>query len=284
LGVAQVTWGEKVDELAAMTSIFGFFFAAMVLGYPSVLLQRLREATTELQQTQQELVRAETLAAVGKMAAQVSHEIRNPLSTMGGLARSILRKPEDLSRVKGNAHIIADEVKRLEELLTDILDMVRPSKPDLRPENLHDVLDRACLLVGGEMKKNAPITIRKDYDARLPSVRVDSRSLLRAFLNVMRNAIQVMPTGGTLTITTRRDNDTAKITVADTGTGIPCHLLPTIFTPFVSHRARGTGLGLSVTHQVIQEHGGRIEVESEEGAGSRFTFYLPIKPTGSVRS
>ncbi len=236
------------------------------------------QSYTELQRTQQELVRAEKMATVGEMAARVSHEIRNPLATIGGFARSILRKPTDVERVQRNTQIIADEVKRLEELLTDMLDLARPPKLFLRPENIHDILDQACLLSGGEMRGDAPITIHKAYDASLPLLYVDSRSLLRAFLNVIRNGVQAMPEGGTLTIRTQLNGNQAQITIADTGTGIPHHVLPTIFMPFVSHRVRGAGLGLSITRQVIEEHGGRIEVESEEGRGSRFTFYLPIKP------
>lgn len=236
------------------------------------------KAYTELQRTQQELVRAEKMATVGEMAARVSHEIRNPLATVGGFARSILRKPADVERVKRNTQIIADEVKRLEELLTDMLDLARPPKLSLRPENLHDILDQACLLSGGEMRSDMPITIHKAYDSNLPLLYVDSRSLLRAFLNVIRNGIQAMPEGGTLTIRTLFDGNQAQIAIADTGTGIPRHVLPTIFMPFVSHRVRGSGLGLSITRQVVEEHGGRIEVESEEGKGSRFILCLPIKP------
>ncbi|MCS6861604.1 MAG: ATP-binding protein, partial [Abditibacteriales bacterium] len=221
---------------------------------------------------------AEKMATVGEMAARVSHEIRNPLATIGGFARSILRKPTDLERVQRNTQIIADEVKRLEEFLTDMLDLARPPKLSLRPENLHDILDQACLLSSGEMRSNAPIIIHKAYDLDLPLLYVDSRSLLRAFLNVIRNGIQAMPEGGTLTIRTQLDGNQVQITIADTGTGIPKHILPTIFTPFVSHRVRGSGLGLPIARQVIEEHGGRIEVESEEGKGTRFIFYLPIKP------
>lgn len=236
------------------------------------------QAYTELQRTQQELVRAEKMATVGEMAARVSHEIRNPLATIGGFARAILRKPTDVERVQRNTQIIADEVKRLEELLTDMLDLARPPKLSLRPENVHDILDQACLLSGAEGRGEGPITIHKVYDANLPLLYVDSRSLLRAFLNVIRNGLQAMPEGGTLTIRTQLNGNQAQITIADTGTGIPRHILPTIFMPFVSHRVRGSGLGLPIARQVIEEHGGGIEVESEEGKGSRFTLFLPIKP------
>jgi hypothetical protein len=236
------------------------------------------QAFNQLQHTQQQLVHAEKMAAIGEMAARVSHEIRNPLSTVGGFARSILRRPDDRERIKRNTQIIAEEVKRLEDLLTDMLDLARPPKLMLRPENLHDILDQAWLLSSGEVRGEAPVAVRKDYASHLPPVYVDARSLLRAFLNVVRNGVQAMPEGGTLTIATRMNGNQVQVVIADTGTGIPRHVLPTIFTPFVSHRTRGSGLGLPITRQVIEEHGGRMEAESEEGKGSRFTFYLPVKP------
>jgi signal transduction histidine kinase len=278
LCAAHLHTGGAVDVLIALTHVISCFLAAMVFGYPSILLKRIREDAAELQRTQQELMRTETLAAVGRLAAQISHEIRNPLSTVGGFARAMLRKPNDAERVQRNAQIIADEVKRLEELLTETLDLARPPQLELRAENLHDILDKACLLGSGEIQSHAPVAVRKEYDLNLPLVHADARALLRAFLNVIRNGIQAMPEGGTLTIATYGSNRQAQVTIGDTGTGIPPDRLPTIFEPFVSHRARGTGLGLPVTQQIIRGHGGRIEVESQEGKGTRFTFYLPIKP------
>jgi signal transduction histidine kinase len=180
--------------------------------------------------------------------------------------------------VTRNAQVIADEVRRLEELLTDMLDLAHPPALVLRPECLHDMLDQAWLLAAGETRSEAPVELRKQYDSSLPEVRVDARSLLRAFLNVMRNAIQVMPDGGTVTVSTRNLGCHALVSIADTGGGIPRQVLPTIFTPFVSHRVRGTGLGLSITHQIVSEHGGRLTVDTMEEKGTIFTFSFPLKP------
>lgn len=235
------------------------------------------QAYSALQHTQQELVRAEKMAAVGEMAARVSHEIRNPLVTVGGFARSILRAPDDVERVKRNTGIIADEVRRLEELLTDMLDLSHPRTLALRPERLADVLDQALLLATGEAHTDAPVMVRKEYDPNLPPVCIDARSLLRAFLNVMRNALQAMPDGGMLTVTTRGLGCQALVSIADTGGGIPKHVLPTIFTPFVSHRLQGTGLGLSITRQIVIEHEGHLSVDTTEGQGTTFTFSLPLQ-------
>jgi signal transduction histidine kinase len=281
LASARGTGGPPVDVNdvhEALTQIFSFFLAGLIFGYPSILLKRLHAATTQLQCTQQELVRAESLAAIGKMASHVSHEIRNPLTTVGGFARSMVRKPNDAERVQTNAQIIVDEVQRLEQFLTDMLDFTRPPKLNLRPEDPHCILDKAWLLAGGVPGEGAAVTICKDYDPNLHFIQADASSLMRAFINVIRNAIQVMPQGGTVMISTRLLDDEVRITIADTGSGIEPDVLPTIFTPFVTHREHGTGLGLAVTQQIIHEHHGHIEVHTEVGKGTQFIFHFPLAP------
>jgi signal transduction histidine kinase len=272
--------GVAADAQDVLTQIIVFFLIALIFGYQAVLLQRLRSATAQLHHAQQEAARAETLAAMGRMAAHISHEIRNPLSTIGGFARSVLHRPEDAERVRKNVRIIADEAARLEQLLTDTLDMARPPALKLRPENLHEILDKAWLLSQGALGENPRIVVRKDYDTELPLVAADAAALLRAFLNVMRNAVQMMPTGGTVTIVTRRAGEgEVEVVIADTGPGIAAEVLPTIFAPFVSHRPNGTGLGLAATQKIIQQHGGRVTVQSEVGKGARFVFRLPLQPS-----
>ncbi len=260
-----------VDVIVEGCVLYG---AAFVFGYQALLLRRLRASSDDLRQAQDELGRAETLAAVGKMVAHVSHEIRNPLVTLGGYAHSLARHPDDAEKVRHRAGIIASEIGRLEELLNDLLDLSRPRDAPKTSGNLHEVLDRACLLACGDWDKHN-IVLRKDYAPALPLLCMNTSALLRAFLNVTRNAMQAMPDGGTLTLSTRRNDDEIVITIADTGKGIASDKLPGIWTPFVTHREHGTGLGLTVTQQIIGEHGGHIEVESEEGQGTSFVFHLP---------
>jgi signal transduction histidine kinase len=268
----------SVNQQEALTEIVSFFWFSLIFAYPAVLLQRLRAATAQLHTAQQEAARAETLAVMGKMAAHVSHEIRNPLVTIGGFARAVLRRPDDEGRVRKNVHIIVDEVERLEQLLTDMLDLARPPAAKRRPENLHDILDKAWLLAGGVIQDNPRIILRKSYGSKLPPLEADAASLLRAFLNVLRNAVQMMPEGGTVTITTCQKTDEVEISIADTGPGIEPEMLTSVFAPFISARPNGTGLGLAVTQRIIHEHGGRIEVQSEPGQGAKFIFHLPLEP------
>jgi signal transduction histidine kinase len=260
----------------ALTEVLSFYLVAIVFAYPTVLLRRLRAATAQLQNAQQELNRVETLAAMGRMAAHLSHEIRNPLSTIGGFARGILKKSDDADKVRHHAAIIADEVQRLEELLTDMLDLTHSPVRERCATNIHDVLDKAWLLAGGGLTGASPVALRKKYN-ELPPIWADASSLLRAFLNVMRNALQFMPDGGVLTVETRCENGEVVVVITDTGPGIAPELLPSIWTPFVTHRERGTGLGLAVTREIVHQHGGRVEARSEEGKGAEFVFYLPLQ-------
>lgn len=277
--IAARRLGWPFDLIEAEAEIAGIIGIAIIMGYPSLLLQRLRTATKELQRTQETLSRAETQAALGRMIAHVSHEIRNPLTTLGGYAHHLLRKPDDTEAVRHHAKIMASEVRRLEELLNDLLDLSRPRRVTMVPANLHDSLDRACLLAGNDLQ-SAKITLKKDYDDSLPRISQNASALLRAWLNLVRNAAQAMPDGGTLCVTTSREStdkgDYALVKFSDTGGGIAPEILPTIWTPFVTHRDGGTGLGLAVTLQIIHDHGGTIQVESEVGRGTIFTIRLPM--------
>ncbi len=269
-----------LDEL--LSQILAFFLIALMFGYPAVLLQRLKAANDELQRAQEDVQRATALAALGKTVAHVSHEIRNPLVTLGGFARRIMRSPDDSESVRQHAQIIVEEAARLESLLTNVLVVARPPQLKMSRGNLHEVLDQACLLAGGaSAAANAgQVAIEKDYDPSLPWLRMNAPALLRAFLNVLRNAVQAMPEGGTLKIATRYDSEheMAEVTVTDDGPGIPADIVSTLFEPFVSRREQGTGLGLAITRQIVQEHCGSLKAGNAPNGGAQFTFRLPLAP------
>lgn len=269
--------------VSVLEQVMGFFLIALMFGYPAVLLRRLKSANEELQHAQEDISRATALAALGKTVAHVSHEVRNPLVTVGGFARQMQRHPENTEMVSHHAEIIAQETQRLEGLLNDILTVARPTPLQFTRGNIHEVLDRACLLAGGD-KKN--INFVKNYDPSLPWMHFNATSLLRALLNVLRNAVQAMPAGGVIHIATRFDSaaDHAQIIITDSGPGIPDSLLKNIFEPFVTGRDEGTGLGLAITRQIIQEHGGTLcaqNLVSEKTSGARFTIELPLLPKNS---
>lgn len=234
-----------------------------------------------LSKAQREVASAERLVAVGEMAARVSHEIRNPLSTIGGFARSLLKRPDDADMVRRKTEVIVEEVSRLEELLTDLLDMARPRELDLQPHSINDIAERALLLANADIKASG-VEVEKHLTPDPPLLLCDGRRLLQCLLNAMRNAAQAMPDGGTLTVETHIVRETPdgvhiEFEVCDTGVGIPQKALKQVFDPFFSTKMRGSGLGLPVTLRIIRDHGGDINVYSEEGEGTRFVISLPLR-------
>ena len=237
-----------------------------------------------LQSAQRELVSAERLVAVGEMAARVSHEIRNPLATIGGFGHSILKKPDDEAAVKRKARVIVSEVARLEELLTDLLDMARARPLQRQPESVNEIVEHAVLLAEADIR-SYNVTVERSFAPDMPLLCVDRARLLQALLNTIRNGVQAMSEGGTMQITTRlttqndeiseQEQEWLEIEIADTGSGIPARSLAQVFDPFFSTKVSGSGLGLPVTRRIIEDHGGRIDVKSLEGEGTTFTFQLP---------
>ncbi len=236
-----------------------------------------------LGRAQKELVSSERLVAVGEMAARVSHEIRNPLATIGGFARSVLKKPDEIEGVKRKTGVIVAEVARLEELLTDLLDMARPRPLQLQAESLNEIVDHALLLADADLRASRA-TVERDYASDLPLVMADRSRLLQALLNTIRNGAQAMPDGGLIRVSTRflpaeeHAPDTVQVRVQDSGVGISGRALKQVFDPFFSTKVSGSGLGLAVTKRIIADHAGQIDVESQEGVGTTFIFSLPVRP------
>ncbi|MCX7803600.1 MAG: ATP-binding protein [Planctomycetota bacterium] len=230
----------------------------------------------ELKRIQDALVHSEKLATVGKMAAHVAHEIRNPLATIGGFARTIMRKPSNTERVIRNARIIAEEVVRLENILRAVMDFSRPATPQLKPADLNALIERVCR-VQNETLLNRNIRLFLDLDRSLPDVMIDETQISQVLINLIQNAADSMPAGGELSISSRRKEDMAEMSVADTGVGIPPELMDRIFSPFFTTKQNGTGLGLAVSKKIIDDHGGRVMVSSERGKGTQFVIHLPLK-------
>ena len=236
---------------------------------------QLRQAYQTLKNTQNKLMNAEKLAAIGKMAAYISHEIRNPLVTIGGFARSVL-KAASLQEVHQAADIILEETTRLEKILDEVLDFSRPIRPEFKFYDVNEVLRESCVLVSEELKSRG-ITLRRDLGENLQRIFMDPGQLKQAILNILKNAIYAMPLGGALSITSARRRAHVEVMVVDTGSGISQSVMPQLFTPFFTTRQTGSGLGLAVTRQIVQEHGGTIEIRSVEGKGTTCELHLPVE-------
>lgn len=227
-------------------------------------------------------LQAERLATVGTMAAQVAHEVRNPLGSIT-LNLDLLQK----EFIKLNGHAaesgetadllsdIREEIRRIKRVIEDYLKFARLPKLQLRPLLLNEFLEGKLAFLAGEFDK-ANVKLRTSFDPELGKIDADGEQLWQAALNLIRNALEAMPSGGELTIGTWRQNGLAQLRVTDKGQGINEEQLRHIFTPFFTTKSGGTGLGLTLVQQIAIEHGGHVECESRVGNGATFSIYLPL--------
>lgn len=232
---------------------------------------------SERQRIEQQLRQAERLAEVGALAAGMAHEIGTPMNVILGRAEQLMRKTQE-EVTKKSLGVIVAQVERITKLMNQLLTFARRKPSERRAVNLGQVLND-CLEVLQERIRRARIRVESNYETILRPVHVhaDPDQMSQVFLNLFINALHAMPDGGTLRIDLQRINNHVKATVADTGQGISKEDLPRIFAPFFTTKevGQGTGLGLTVVHGIIEEHGGTIAVESEPGAGTIFTITLP---------
>lgn len=240
------------------------------------------EDVTELKKWQQQAMRNEGLSAMGEVAAQVAHEIRNPLGVIK-LFASLLRKEfnGDGRREELLEHILIG-VKEIEGVLGNLLLFVRPQAPVFRTIDLRTPLREVLSFVAPLLGENGIRMVERISKSPL-EIEGDGELLKQVFYNVVLNAVQAMPEGGTLRVSTTRRRSRIKgqrmveVAVADSGVGIPPEDLRRIFSPFFTTKERGTGLGLTVVHRIVEIHGGLVEVESEVGKGTTFRISIPLK-------
>ncbi len=237
-----------------------------------LLLRDLRE----IRDLQEKVRRTEHLASLGRLAAGVAHEIRNPLSSIRGFAQLFLGRLKGREE-EGYAAIMVKEVDRLNRVITDLLDFARPKEPRREPYSLEETLEHSLTLLAPELAKKG-VAIEKEYEPGIPAVFIDHDQLSQAFLNLLLNSLESIEGGGKIRITLKgtRERSEVEVAIADTGRGIPSEDLEKIFEPFFSTKRKGTGLGLAIVHQIIENHGGTIAVESQEGMGTTFRITLPV--------
>jgi signal transduction histidine kinase len=240
------------------------------------LLARVRMQLGEVQRVQQQLVQASKLGAVGELAAAVAHEVNNPLTGILGYAELLMDElPEDDPR-HDEASVIRDEAVRARSIIKALLEFARPRQPQRIPTNLND-LARSTIELVRFRAAEAEVSIAADY-GELPCLEVDADAFRQVLLSLLNNAIDAMPRGGRLHLMTVDAAERVGIRVTDEGIGMNEETRSRIFTPFFSTRSgssEGKGLGLSVSLQIVESHGGTIEVESIPGTGSAFTVWLP---------
>ncbi|MFQ6070197.1 MAG: nitrogen regulation protein NR(II) [Candidatus Aminicenantales bacterium] len=245
---------------------------------------------TDLKSLQEELLKSEKLASLGKLAASVAHEVNNPLAGILVYIKLLLKKYREkkLQTEETEKQLLKmeKEAERTSRIIKNLLDFARQSEPTMKPVNINQVIEAALLLVGHQISLEN-IKLEKQLDPHLPLVCADFDQIQQVLINIILNATQAMPCGGKLAITTSAAEDiilndspkrTVKIDVADTGIGIPEENLDKVFTPFFTtkEKGKGVGLGLSVVHGIVGKHKGKIEVHSKPGMGTTFTVYLEV--------
>ncbi len=242
-----------------------------------VLAREFNAMAASLDRQRQELLRAERLAAVGRISAQITHEIRNPLNSLGLNAELLAEELEERGSAEAQALVgaISREVDRLNGVTEEYLRFARLPKPNMAAEDVNEILGGLLDFVAAEMAA-ARVEVKRALTPGLPPVLADEAQLRAAFLNLLRNSREAMPGGGTVEVKTRlAPNGIVEAEVSDTGSGIPPQEMARIFDPFYSTKSGGTGLGLAFTLQVLKEHGGTIRCESDPGRGTTFVVRLP---------
>ena len=236
-----------------------------------------------LKQSQDTLRRADRLSSLGLLTAGLAHEIRNPLVAIRTFTQLLPERYDDAEFREGFQGLALKEVDRICGLINDLLSFARPSKPNVSPENLNDVVDNIARILETQAKEKG-VAIAREFGDDLPKVWIDREQMKQVFMNLILNAIQAMQEGGSISISTRAvsrnsaepSGEFVQVEVRDTGIGIPEENVQHIFDPFFTSKDEGSGLGLAVSHQIVQEHGGFVTVESTVGKGTAFFVHVPV--------
>jgi signal transduction histidine kinase len=245
------------------------------------LYDGVRRALQDAHDARERVIQSEKMAVLGTFASGLAHEVRNPLNSMA-LQLSILERrigrleaprSTEMSEITG---IIRDEIRRLDALVGDFLMFSRSNRMHFREASLESLVDEVVTLLAPEARKNAVSVRRRSSGEPIPELLLDVEKIKQVLLNLVRNAMEAMPEGGTVTLETSRADGRARVVVEDTGPGLPPDL--DIFQIFVTTKAKGTGLGLSIVQQIVLQHGGEITAASPPGQGARFEVSLPLVP------
>jgi two-component system NtrC family sensor kinase len=257
---------------------------AAVASENSRLYEAEKQQVAELKRTQAQLIQSTKLAAIGELAANIAHEINNPLTSVLGFASYLAEQVPPGQPWREELDLIQEEAGRARDIVRDLLHFSRQREFIPQVTDLNTVLEQTLGMVRRQGALES-ITLREEYASGLAPVEIDVPRIKQVFLNLINNAVYVMKErGGSLTIRSSANGDTVQVEVIDTGTGIAPEHIHRIFEPFFTTKPEvsGTGLGLSVSLGIVESHGGSIEVQSELGKGSTFTIKLPAKPGATI--
>jgi signal transduction histidine kinase/putative methionine-R-sulfoxide reductase with GAF domain len=238
--------------------------------------EKIQKTTADLRKTEAQLIRSEKLAALGQLAAGIAHEIRNPLTSINILIHSLTDNLPYESAHREDLKVIEEEINRINEIVDQFLRFARPAPPLLEKAEFVPVFEETLQLLRPQIEKQR-IAVQKEFEI-LPPILMDREQMKQVILNLLLNAVQAMSKRGHLILRGQisENGRFIKLSIQDSGVGIPGEEIGKLFDPFFSTKEGGIGLGLSIAHRIIDQHHGKIEVESTPGKGTLFTVWLPI--------
>jgi nitrogen fixation/metabolism regulation signal transduction histidine kinase len=275
---------EQLAEAAQEVTAGNWNASVEVTGHDELaqLARSFNRMTAELLAQKERLVQTERVAAWRELARRLAHELKNPLFplqlTVENLIRARSQSAEQFDEVfRESSRTLLGEIANLKGIIGRFSEFSKMPLPQLQPTQINDVLRGILQLFQAQLQSpgRPPIACHVELEENLPEIAVDPELLHRAIANLVLNAMDAMPNGGTLTLRSRTDTDNARIEVADTGSGLTREECQRIFTPYYTSKQHGTGLGLAIAQSVVSDHGGRISVQSEPGKGSTFVIELP---------
>jgi nitrogen-specific signal transduction histidine kinase/HAMP domain-containing protein len=265
--------GDFATEDMRILSIFANNFSVALDNIK--LFNDLKQKMKELRETQQQLIQAAKLAAIGELASNIAHEINNPLTSILGFSQ-LIQDEDDIEKIMNDVELIQQESLRARGIVKQLLEFSKKKSLELKETDINRLLKDVIKLIEVNIKSTG-IRLEEEYKD-VPNIMADSDQLKQVFINLMNNGIAAMGSEGILSIETGNLDNEVFINIADTGMGIDNELIPHIFEPFFTTKdEKGTGLGLSVSYKIVDSHGGRINVTSKKGHGTTFTIILPVK-------
>jgi signal transduction histidine kinase len=248
------------------------------------LMSDVSDTRSRLEHSRDRLIAAEKLASVGKLAASVAHEIRNPLTAIKMWLFSIREAAEGNAELERKLRIVSEEISRLEGIVRDLLEFSRPPALHTQPHCVHEMIDHTLVLLSPRLVERG-IHVQHPVSKELPPVIADAAQFRQVLLNLFENAVDAMPGGGEIRITTTVENDAngqrmAVVRICDSGHGMPQDVQRRVFEPFFTTKESGTGLGLCIAAQVMARHGGALVLESSTDKGTSFAVWMPIAQEG----
>jgi signal transduction histidine kinase/putative methionine-R-sulfoxide reductase with GAF domain len=260
----------------AALAIHNAFMYQELKTFSQQMEEKIKRTTADLRKTEAQLIRSDKLASLGQLAAGIAHEIRNPLTSINILIHSLREKTSDKTPYAEDLRVIAEEIHRINEIVDQFLRFAKPAPPLFGKAEVIPIFEETLQLLRPQIERQG-ISVQKNFQS-LPPIPIDSEQMKQTILNLLLNAIQAMPEGGQLELGGEApgNDQWIRLTIRDTGIGIPPEDMNKLFNPFFSTKEAGIGLGLSIAHRIIDQHHGRIEVESSFGKGTLFTIWLPV--------